>query len=228
MLTGLGCHAHRASCPKYRLRREWQAFQRQRPACIGTSTSVKRSIFGRFTATFQVGDAMSAAWRGILTLSLVLAAGTASADDTAFLKSLEGSWTGKGMVKTSTQARPVNVTCNFSSRANGSSLSMQGNCRGLLVVSRAISADLKASGTRYSGIYVGPAGGRSGLNGSRNGNTINLAVHWAKPVNGDRSAEMRIQKLGNSGMKLMTIDRDPGSGQQVTTSEINLQRKSGA
>lgn len=171
---------------------------------------------------------MNVAWPGVLTIALILAAGTASADDSAFLKSLEGSWTGKGMVKTSIQAKPINVTCNFKSRANGSSLSMQGNCRGLLVVSRAISADLKAAGTRYSGVYVGPAGGRSALNGSRSGNTINLAVHWAKPVNGDQAAKMRIQKIGNSGMTLTTIDKDPNSGQQVTTSEINLQRKSGA
>lgn len=168
-------------------------------------------------------------WRWMTALlPLLFFAVPASADETGFLKSLEGNWTGKGLVKTSAQAKPLNVTCNFDSRADGDALSMKGSCRGLLIISRSIGADLKTSGARYSGIYIGPAGGRSSLNGARRGDTINLAVRWAKPVNGDRNADMMIQKIGSNGMKLTTIDLDPSSGQKVTTSEINLQRKTGA
>lgn len=166
--------------------------------------------------------------RMTLLLPLLLLAAPAFADETGFLKSLEGSWTGSGMVKTNAQAKPLNVTCSFDSRADGTALSMKGNCRGLLVISRSIGADLQTNGARYSGVYIGPQGGRSSLNGARRGNTINLAVHWAKPVNGDRNADMMIQKIGNNGMRLTTVDRDPTSGQKVTTSEINLQRKTGA
>jgi hypothetical protein len=161
----------------------------------------------------------------MLALPALLIAAPASADETGFLKSLAGDWTGNGMVKLGTGSTPFNVTCNFDSRANGPRLSMKGTCRGLILVSRSVGADLKTDGARYSGTYVGPAGGRSGLNGSRRGDTINLAVHWAKVVNGDRRADMTIRKLGDDGMKLMTIDTDPASGREVTTSDINLRRK---
>ena len=164
----------------------------------------------------------------LLAIPFVFAATAAFADEASFLKSLEGSWTGMGTVRTNANAAPINVRCNLDSQANGTTLSMQGSCRGLLVVSRSLSADLKANGGRYTGVYVGPAGGRSGLNGARRGDTINLAVRWAKPVNGDRDANMAITKVGANGMTLTTIDRNPASGQSVVTSQIRLQRKSGA
>ena len=92
------------------------------------------------------------------------------------------------------------------------------------MVSRSISADISASGNSYSGTYVGPAGGRSGLSGKRSGDSIDLAVRWAKPVNGDRAARMTIEKVGEDGLRLLTVDRDPATGKSVATSDITLKR----
>jgi len=156
---------------------------------------------------------------------IVLAAGAAQADERAFLGSLEGQWAGRGMVKMRADARPINVSCNFDTQSAGSALSMRGTCRGLVVVSRSIGADLQSNGENYRGIYTGPMGGRSGLVGKRRGDAINLTVRWAKEVNGDHRANMTLRKVGENGMRLTTIDVDPSSGKRVVTSDIKLQRR---
>ncbi|AYG61663.1 hypothetical protein QD460_11085 [Rhizobium jaguaris] len=167
---------------------------------------------------------MSCFARLLLILLFGLFPSLAAADESNFLQSLQGKWTGKGTVIRRIGTSPINVACTFALAAAGPSLSMRGNCRGLLVVNRAISADLRVNGTRYSGVYVGPAGGRSGLSGKRQGNTIDLAVHWAQEVNGNRSANMTIQQVGGNSLNLRTIDRDPTTGKSVVTSDIALRR----
>jgi hypothetical protein len=91
-------------------------------------------------------------------------------------------------------------------------------------VSRAIGADLKANGAKYSGSYIGAGTGTAGLSGSRSGNAINLGIRWAKDVNGDRNARMTVEKVGDNGMRLTTVDVDPATGKNVVTSQINLRR----
>lgn len=163
--------------------------------------------------------------RLLLAAMMTVAAGAGQADEQAFLASLEGDWTGRGSVRLRADSAPINVSCSFDTESAGPALSMRGTCRGLIVVSRSISADLRADGDRYRGTYVGPKGGRSKLTGRRSGNAINLAVRWAEAVNGDHRANMVLRKVGENGMQLTTIDVDPGSGKRVATSDINLQRR---
>lgn len=160
----------------------------------------------------------------VLAALLSLAAGTVSASEAGFLKTLAGGWTGSGMMKRTTASSPVNLDCTFQSKVSGEALSMNGTCTGLIVLSREVSATVTARGTQYSGSYVGPSGGVSKLNGGRSGDAINLAVRWSKIINGDRTASMTIQRLGNNAIRIKTIDKDPASGKQVVTSEINLRR----
>jgi hypothetical protein len=159
-----------------------------------------------------------------MAASALLAASAAQAGEADFLESLAGNWTGKGTVKVRTDASPVSVTCRFSSDSSANSLSLDGNCRGMVVVSRAISADLKANGRKYSGSYVGAGTGTARLSGSRKGNALNLGISWAREVNGDRQARMKVEKVGENGMKLTTLDIDPKSGKNVVTSQIDLRR----
>ena len=160
----------------------------------------------------------------VLAGCLLAAAGAAHADEGKFLQSFQGNFAGKGIVKVTTEAPTVNVSCTFKSNATSTSLSLDGNCRGLVVVTRAISADLKSSGTNYSGTYVGSRTGPAQLNGSRSGNAINLGIRWAKAVNGDRKAQMKVEKRGENGMRLTVTDTDPKTGKSVVTSRIDLQR----
>lgn len=160
----------------------------------------------------------------IIALATALVALPAMADESQFLASLKGSWKGSGTVTTRIGARPINVNCTFESTASGPSLRMNGTCRGLVVIRRAISADLSANGSRYRGNYVGPSGRPSGLSGSRSGNSINLAIRWTRDINGDRDAAMTITKMGNNGLRLRTTDKDGAGGPTVVTADIRLTR----
>lgn len=161
----------------------------------------------------------------LLVVMASFAAGDARADEGTFLKSLGGSWAGGGMVRIRANMSPINISCNFNSQATGLALSMAGVCRGMLLISRTIDAKLRYGGSSYSGSYIGPRGGRAGLNGSRQGDAINLTIRWAKEVNGDRRADLILRKVGANGMQLTTVDVDPASGKRIVTSEINLKRR---
>jgi hypothetical protein len=148
----------------------------------------------------------------------------AAANEAAFLKSMSGTWGGKGTVKVRANSPTINVTCRFQTDTTSQSLSLDGKCTSLAVFSRDISADLKVKGSRYTGRYVGAGTGVAGLGGRRAGDTINLGITWAKKVNGDRSAQMTIEKVGASGMRLTTVDTDPATGRSIVTSQIDLRR----
>jgi hypothetical protein len=75
----------------------------------------------------------------------------AHAADTEFLQSLEGSWIGEGMIKVRSGTPAVTVTCAFNSDAPVAAFNLVGNCRGLVVVTRAISANLRVEGGNYTG-----------------------------------------------------------------------------
>ncbi|MBB3592643.1 hypothetical protein FHX08_002987 [Rhizobium sp. BK529] len=158
-------------------------------------------------------------------LSLTGLAAGANASEADFLNSLAGDWSGGGMVLTRIGGAKVNVSCNLKSDASASAVAMNGSCRGLAFITRSFSANVKASGQRYTGNYTGPSGLPSRLVGSRRGDALTFNVTWARVTNGDRSANMMIQKVGQNGLRLQTVDRDPASGQSVVTSRIDLQRQ---
>ena len=162
--------------------------------------------------------------RFLLAGCLMAASGAAHADEADFLSSLQGNFAGKGTVQVTTDVPNVGVSCSFKSNATSTSLSLDGNCRGLVVVTRAISANLKVTGAKYSGVYVGSRTGPAQLNGSRSGNAINLGIRWAQEVNGDRKARMTVEKRGENGIRLTVTDTDPKTGKSVVTSQINLTR----
>jgi hypothetical protein len=153
-----------------------------------------------------------------------LIAADAHADDANFLSTFQGNFAGKGTVKVNTEAPTVNVSCSFKSDATTTSLSLDGNCRGLVMVTRAISADLRSNGTKYTGTYVGSRSGPAQLAGSRSGNAINLGIRWAKDVNGDRKAQLTLEKTIGNGMRLTVTDVNPKTGKSVVTSRIDLRR----
>lgn len=156
--------------------------------------------------------------------AISIGAGAAHASDAEFLKSLDGAWKGNGTVKVRTSSPAVSVSCSFDSNASATSLSLDGKCIGLVVASRNVAADLKANGGGYTGTYIGSRSGTAALSGSRKGDAINLSIRWARDVNGDRAAKLTVQKVGEDGMRLTTVDVDPETGKNVVTSRIDLTR----
>lgn len=172
-----------------------------------------------------LGDFMRAALIATL-LSLSCLPAEATASEAGFLQSLDGDWSGTGMVLTKIGGANLKVSCTLRSDAGASAISMNGTCRGLAVFTRSFSATVNAAGERYTGKYVGPSGLPSKLAGSRKGTALNLRVTWARLVNGDRDAILTIEKVGQNRLRLQTVDKDPASGQPVVTSRIDLQRPS--
>ncbi|KGE02402.1 MULTISPECIES: hypothetical protein [Rhizobium/Agrobacterium group] len=159
-----------------------------------------------------------------LIVALCLSSG-AFASEEDFLQSIEGQWTGGGKVLTKLGGGKVDVSCSMKSDADRSSFSMNGTCSALVVVKRTFTATVKASGASYSGNYVGVSGKPSKLNGSREGNTLNLDVTWANEIYGDRQARMTIEKIGGGGLRIRTLDQDPESGETIVTTQLDLQRR---
>ncbi len=166
----------------------------------------------------------------VLTIPFIIAglslssAPSVAADEAGYLASLQGSLKGSGFAKLRTNRGAINLTCSFRSVAQKSSLSLSGTCRGLGLVTRQIDARLDVSGARYRGTYTGAASGPATLSGRRSGETIELQVKWSKEINGDKSANMRIERTRGNGIRILTIDRDPESGKSVVTSQIDLKR----
>ena len=154
------------------------------------------------------------------TLSLVSAAHSQD----GFLASLNGTWAGNGSVRIDADSSPVNVSCKFSSDTTPSSMALDGTCTGLVVISRDIGATISTDGSRYRGVYRGSRTGPAALNGKQSGNSLNLAIRWAADVNGDRSAQLKLEKVGDNGMRLTTLDKDPKTGKPVVISKIDLRR----
>lgn len=159
-----------------------------------------------------------------LLLSALASSGPSGAQEEAFFASLDGEWAGKGSVRIEADSAPLNVRCKFSSDTTASSMALDGSCTGLAVFSREIGATIKGNGSRYSGVYRGSSTGPAALSGKQSGNALNLAIRWAADVNGDRSAQLRLEKVGGNGMRLTTMDEDPESGKSVVISRIDLRR----
>lgn len=165
------------------------------------------------------------------TVTLILLAATLlplpaqAAGDGDFLRGLQGAYSGQGVVRLRTNTSPIKVNCSFSATSSATALSLNGRCRGLVLVSRSVGADLKLSGSRYNGTYTGARSGPAALSGTRRGNSLRLAIRWARDLNGDRDATLVVDRTGPRGLTLTITDRDPASGKTVVTSNIVLLRK---
>jgi len=116
--------------------------------------------------------------------------GSASASEADFLKRFHGSFSGNGSVRMDAGAEPRAITCKISGTATATSLDMGGTCSAGMV-SKNISASLRASGNgTYTGTYNG-VNGSAPVSGRRSGNTLVLNVRGAKP------ATMRISNSGS-------------------------------
>ncbi|MEP3279097.1 MAG: hypothetical protein ABJN26_24310 [Stappiaceae bacterium] len=172
--------------------------------------------------------------RSLIVLSLVFLiygnpiqrVSTASAGEDDFINTLTGKWQGSGIVKVKTTAPGIAVDCKFRSIADEQSLSLDGICRAFVVITKRISAELVIANGRYSGVYRGARTGPATLGGSREGNDVALKIGWAGIVNGDQMAQMNIQRRGANQLVLEISDTDPESGQVLTTSRIELMRRS--
>lgn len=147
---------------------------------------------------------------------LLLVPLTAMAEDTGGLAALEGRWTGSGTVHTPKFGTQT-VRCTLDGTQSENRLQLAGTCRALLLLSRSIGADIRfdPKKKRYSGSYTGSMAGTASLAGRRRGQSVDLAVRWPKPVNGDTEARMQLVTSGD-GFRIVVMDQVNGRETAVT------------
>ena len=145
----------------------------------------------------------------------------ALAEDAAFLRSLDGNWSGGGPVRMRPESSPLNVSCTIATDASDTTLSLDGSCTGLAVFTRRIGAEIRFDGSGYSGSYDGSPRGTATLAGNRSGRSLNLALNWPhRPP-----ATMRLDSPSENRMVLTTVEQDPDTGDEVVTAELELTRE---
>lgn len=138
---------------------------------------------------------------------------------------MTGTWKGRGKVLVNLQQeRPFNVKCDFDVNGDASSVSIAGEC-GALFVKRPVEVVLRQEGGSVSGTYDAELRtGIANLEGERNGETIALDVNWGAEVNGDTVATMEVERKGENELRIVFRDKHPETGEEVVTSEFDLER----
>jgi len=171
----------------------------------------------------------------VLAASLVAAictvgtiAVSAAENESEFLSRFEGQWSGGGPFRRNAESGAVNVKCSLAGNGGSSTMSVNGDCRAAIIISKAIGADLKydPATESYKGTYVGARGGTSLLAGKREGDTLQLTVTWPKILNGDRVASMAITNTGKGQLRIKVTDKVSKDGPTEVTSDLTFKKGS--
>ncbi|RAI03983.1 hypothetical protein DLJ53_05835 [Acuticoccus sediminis] len=138
---------------------------------------------------------------------------------------ISGKWKGKGFVQKDDKSRKMNVTCQIEGEQNGNDIGFDGECRAMMVLKRAIGADIQREGVRYRGTYVGSNAGPAELDGGpQDDGRIVLTMTFPKTIHGDDIATMTIEPANDSMFKITTVDTMDDGQTKVTTAEITFER----
>lgn len=159
-------------------------------------------------------------------LALALPMGAAQAE-TDFLARFQGEWTGSGEVQRRADEGAQSVNCTMAGQSGAATVAIGGTCRAYLIFSREVGADIRvdpATG-RYTGTYRGSTIGTAQLDGTRNGNVVDLTITWPAVVNGDQTAKMQIINDGSGALRIVVSDQIGAGGPVQTTTDLRLSRR---
>ena len=142
-----------------------------------------------------------------------------------FSPTLSGMWEGRGEVFANMeQERPFNVRCDLNVDATDTTFALDGEC-GALFVKRPIRVTLEREGDAITGTYDADLRtGLATLEGAETDGAIEMEITWGGEVNGDLTADMRIVREGEDGLRIVFTDIDPATGEDRTTSDLVLER----
>lgn len=167
--------------------------------------------------------------RPLWPIAFCLLAGPAlssTGDEQSFQNRFAGNWTGGGPVRRNAESPIIDASCAVTGDHAPNRMSISGSCRGAVVFTRDISADVTfnpATG-RYSGTYVGARAGPAAIVGKRNGNRINFTMTWPKPVNGSTRARMSILNDGQGMLRIQVVSQPQPDGPATTLSDLTFRR----
>lgn len=155
--------------------------------------------------------------------SLATIAYAATQQEEAFVQRFDGSWRGSGMVQENFESSTHKISCSMRGEGQGTAIRVDGSCRAAVIFTRKIGASVRydPNSGLYTGTYIGSPTGPAQLAGKRQGDVINLKVTWAKPINGDRDAQITIVNNG-SGLRIVMTDKVGGNGPARPIVDINL------
>ena len=147
---------------------------------------------------------------------------TAQAAPNTFFDNLSGSWTGSGKAYTSKYGE-VSANCRVAITGAENRVAMLGSC-GILVFRRTLGLSIRnAGGNRYVGTYTGSTTGPATLEGTLYGNRLVMTIKWGALVNGDRTAQMVLQRTGPNSFAQIVNDRVEGRSR--STSSFTFKRR---
>ncbi|WMS43272.1 hypothetical protein RDV64_02385 [Acuticoccus sp. MNP-M23] len=159
-----------------------------------------------------------------LAAALALTA-TAALAETPTITDITGTWTGTGFVQKNEKSKPMNVKCEVEGAQSGDEVSFDGYCRAMIIVKRAIGAQLVRSGDTYTGTYTGSDAGVAKLDGGEpKPGLLDLEMQFPRDVNGDAVARMVIETPSEDSFTIRTTDMME-SGVEVVTSEVTFERE---
>ena len=140
----------------------------------------------------------------------------------AFFDNLSGSWSGSGKAYLSKYGE-VSANCRVAIAGTETRVAMTGSC-GMLVFRRALGLSIRnAGGNRYVGTYTGSTTGPARLDGTLRGDRLVMTIKWGELVNGDRTAQMVLERTGPNSFA-QTVN-DTVEGKSRSTSSFAFKRR---
>ena len=145
---------------------------------------------------------------------------TAQAAPNTFFNNLSGSWSGSGKAYV-TKYGDISASCRVAITSAETKGNMNGSC-GLLVFRQALGLSIRnEGGNKYVGTYTGSKTGPATLNGILRGNRLVMTIKWGGLVNGDRTAQMVLERTGPNSFAQTVNDRVAGVNRSTSRFTFN-------
>ena len=145
-----------------------------------------------------------------------LSISSAYAAPNSFFNELSGSWSGSGQAYLA-RFGEVSANCRLAITGAETQVAMNGSC-GTLVFRRTLGLTLKyAGGNRYIGTYTGSKTGPAKLEGILQGDRLIMNIKWGGLVNGDRTAQLVLERTGPNSLIQTVNDRVAGINRRTSS-----------
>jgi len=148
-----------------------------------------------------------------LTGALMISA--AQAAPGKFFNNLSGSWSGSGEAYVAKYG-DISANCRVAINGSETKVAMNGSC-GMLVFRQALGLSIRnAGGNKYVGTYTGSKTGPARLQGTLQGDRLVMTIKWGGLVNGDRTAQMVLERTGPNSFAQTVNDRVEGKSRRTS------------
>jgi hypothetical protein len=151
-----------------------------------------------------------------IALAGSLSTSTAIADSNSFFNHLSGRWAGSGRAYLA-KFGEVSAKCRFAVSGAETQIAMKGSC-GMLGFRQSLGLTIKnAGGNRFTGTYTGSRTGPAKLEGTLHGDRLIMNIRWGGLVNGDRTAQMVLERTGPNSFSQTVLDKVAGKTRRTSS-----------